>query len=99
MNATEMTALHNKTTITMGDAAMLLFLRPSLDIVTFCAIEKIREPTTAEKRHRERSHRNRKKRIQAKTISQIEKHALICASRNTRPRKLNARIPRCCSIV
>jgi len=100
MNATEMTALHNKATITMGDAAMLLLLHRSLsDIVTFCAIEKMREPTTAEKRHRERSHCNRKERIQAKTISQIEKHVSVCASRYTRPRKLTAHIPRCSSTV
>lgn len=96
MNATEMTGLHNKSTITMGDAVMLLLLRRSLsDIATFCAIEKMREPTTAEKRHQERSLCNRKKRIQAKTISQIEKQVSFCAFRNTRRRKLTARIQRC----
>jgi len=42
------------------------------DIVAFCAIAKIRETTTAEKRHRELSHCNIKERIQAKTISQLK---------------------------
>jgi hypothetical protein len=95
-----MTALHNTATVTMGDAAMLLLLRRSLsDTVTFCAIENMRRPTKAEMRHRERPHCNRKERIQAKTVSQIEKHVSICASRNTRPRKLTARVPRCRSMV
>jgi hypothetical protein len=61
MNATYMTALYNKATITMRDAAMLLLLRRSFSgIVTLCAIEKMGEPTTAERRHRERSHCNSK---------------------------------------
>jgi hypothetical protein len=39
----------------MRDAMTLLFLlrRPVGDAVTFCAFEKIREPTKAEKRRRE----------------------------------------------
>jgi hypothetical protein len=73
MNTTEITALHNKAPITMRDAAMLLPLRRSFSgIMTFCAIVKMGEPTTAERRHRERSHCNSKESIQAKTISQIE---------------------------
>jgi len=44
-----MAALHNEATITTRYAAMLLLLRRSLsDIETFCTIEKMREPMTAE---------------------------------------------------
>ena len=64
-----MPELHNKATRTMRDAAMLLLLRRLLrGTVTFCAIENIRELTTAEKRHRKRSLCNRKERVQAKII-------------------------------
>jgi hypothetical protein len=49
---TEKSELHSKATRRMRDAVLLLFLlrRPHTDAVTFCAFEKIREPTTAEKR-------------------------------------------------
>jgi hypothetical protein len=52
---TEKSELHNKATRTMRDAVMLLFLLCRLlrDAMMFCAFEKIREPTTTEKRHRE----------------------------------------------
>jgi hypothetical protein len=51
---TEKNELHNIATRTMREAAMLLLLRRLLrDAVTFCAFQKIREPTTAEQRHRE----------------------------------------------
>jgi hypothetical protein len=92
MNNTEITELHNKTT-RIWETAMLLLLRRLLrDTTTFCAIEKIREPMTTEKRHRKWSLCKRE-RVQAKTISQIKKQASICASRKTRPRKPTARVP------
>ena len=51
MNNTEKTEPHNKATRTMTDATMLLLLRrPFRDAATFCAFDKIREPTTAEQR-------------------------------------------------
>jgi hypothetical protein len=49
----EMLEFHNKAKRKMRDIAILLLLRRMLsDAVTFCAYEKIREPTIAEKRHR-----------------------------------------------
>jgi hypothetical protein len=54
MSNADNSELHNKAAKTMTDAAMLLLLRTlPTDAVTFCAFEKIRAPTTAEKRRRQ----------------------------------------------
>ena len=46
---TEKLKLHNKAAKTMSDAAMLTFLlRPLKNAVTFCILEKTRDPTTTE---------------------------------------------------
>jgi len=55
MNDTEKSEIHNKATRTVIDAAMLLLLRRlPRDAATFCAVQKIRETTTAEQRRPEK---------------------------------------------
>jgi hypothetical protein len=48
MKNTEKSKIHNRGVRKMRDRAMLLLLRrPLEDVATFCAFEKIREPTSA----------------------------------------------------
>jgi hypothetical protein len=87
-NNTEKSEIQNKVTKIMRDPTMLLLTCRSLrEAVTFCAFEKLRESTTAEKRHREQQSVCDRKVVYAKTGSQIEKGTLISAS-HIRKKKL-----------
>jgi len=79
---TEKSEIHNKATKITRDAMMLLLTcRLLREVVTFCAFEKLRESTTAEKRHREQQSICDREVVYAKNDSQIDKRTPIFSSR------------------
>jgi hypothetical protein len=73
---------------------LVLLLRPLRDAVTFCILEKTREPTTAEERFLVQiGWRDKGARISENWLRGFKKQALICASRKAKTRKPIVRVP------